>query len=289
MLDDLGSREAVLVASSGTLATGALFAATHPSRTTALVVLEAYADPVAEDNYGMGPEETAAAMGTMWGTGEIAHLANPDMLWNEEIRAAWARQERLAASPATVALMFPLLIETDGVGSFARQPTRTLRRSAAGSYADEMRQIDFETEAQVLEFGLRRTPPPIEGQFEFGDECLHISRVRRERRTGEPLMITEAWLPADLAEVVTKDKVRQAPLYRVLSDVGIIVERMQHNITAEIAGPRYAQLLDTTIGSALLRIDRVAFVGDLPQSCCWRLTVLPMLRSRAGSRSHARR
>jgi hypothetical protein len=34
--------------------------------------------------------------------------------------------------------------------------------------------------------------------------------------------------------VVTKDKVRQAPLYRVLSDVGIIVERLQHNITAEI-------------------------------------------------------
>jgi GntR family transcriptional regulator len=77
-------------------------------------------------------------------------------------------------------------------------------------------------------------------------------------------VITEAWLPAELAEVVTKDKVRQAPLYRVLSDVGIIVERLQHNITAEIAGPRYAQLLDTTIGSALLRIDRVAFVDDLP-------------------------
>ena len=40
VLDDLGSREAVLVAVDGALATGALFAATHPSRTTALVVLE---------------------------------------------------------------------------------------------------------------------------------------------------------------------------------------------------------------------------------------------------------
>ena len=33
VLDDLGSREAVLLAMSGALATGALFAATHPSRT----------------------------------------------------------------------------------------------------------------------------------------------------------------------------------------------------------------------------------------------------------------
>ena len=45
VLDDLGSREAVLLAVDGALATAALFAATHPSRTTALVVLEGYADP----------------------------------------------------------------------------------------------------------------------------------------------------------------------------------------------------------------------------------------------------
>ncbi len=45
VLDDLGSREAVLLALPGALATAALFAATHPSRTTALVVLEGYADP----------------------------------------------------------------------------------------------------------------------------------------------------------------------------------------------------------------------------------------------------
>ena len=47
VLDDLGSREAVLLANTGAFATGALFAATHPSRTTALVVLEGYANPVA--------------------------------------------------------------------------------------------------------------------------------------------------------------------------------------------------------------------------------------------------
>ena len=45
VLDDLESREAVLVAIPGALPTAALFAATHPSRTTALVVLEGYADP----------------------------------------------------------------------------------------------------------------------------------------------------------------------------------------------------------------------------------------------------
>src|SRR6478609_5482009 len=45
VLDDLGSREAVLVASNAAFAPAALFAASHPSRTTALVGLEVYADP----------------------------------------------------------------------------------------------------------------------------------------------------------------------------------------------------------------------------------------------------
>ena len=61
VLDDLGSSEAVLLAGAGALATAALFAATHPSRTTALVALEALADP-----YPV--EETRAAVVAMWGT-----------------------------------------------------------------------------------------------------------------------------------------------------------------------------------------------------------------------------
>src|SRR5262249_10417253 len=110
VLDDLGSSEAVLVAFDGSLATGALFAATHPSRTTAPVVLEGYA--YASDHTEL-VEEVMAAWDAMWGTGEFQHAMNPDMPWNEEIRAAWARTERLAASPATYALMLPLTTGVD--------------------------------------------------------------------------------------------------------------------------------------------------------------------------------
>jgi class 3 adenylate cyclase/pimeloyl-ACP methyl ester carboxylesterase len=113
VLDDLGSGEAVLVAIDGTFPESALFAATYPSRTTALVVLEGCANPLAERTEGAALEETVAAAVPMWGTGEFAHLANPDMPWNEEIRATWARHERLAASPGTFARLLPLTAEMD--------------------------------------------------------------------------------------------------------------------------------------------------------------------------------
>jgi pimeloyl-ACP methyl ester carboxylesterase len=85
VLDDLGSSEAVLISVDGGFATAALFAATHPSRTTALVVLEGYAD--ASDRAEFVGDEALAAMLRMSGTGEYQHLLNPDMPWNEEIRA----------------------------------------------------------------------------------------------------------------------------------------------------------------------------------------------------------
>ena len=110
VLDDLGSREAVLLASNAAVAPAALFAATHPSRTTALVVLEGSAD---QSGIFDLVEEALAAMVAMWGTGEFQHVLNPDMPWNEEIRAAWGRMERLAASPGTVALVLPLVPEMD--------------------------------------------------------------------------------------------------------------------------------------------------------------------------------
>ena len=70
-------------------------------------------------------------MVTMWGTGALQHVQNPDMPWNEEIRAAWARFERLAVSPRTVALLFPLSLELDvrTVLSTIRVPTLVLQHA----------------------------------------------------------------------------------------------------------------------------------------------------------------
>jgi class 3 adenylate cyclase len=127
VLDDLGSREAVLVAWNAGFATAALFAATHPFRTTALIVLDGYADAggtrLVQDEI---PDSVA-----MWGTGEIQHVLNPDMPWNEEIRAAWARVERLAVSPATAILMRPLRTELDvrAVLPTVRVPTLVVQHS----------------------------------------------------------------------------------------------------------------------------------------------------------------
>src|SRR5262249_26012766 len=127
VLDDLGSRQAVLIASHAAFAAAALFAATHPSRTSALVAFDGYADAAGivliQDQF-----QGSAAM---WGSGKLQQLLNPDMPWNEEIRAAWARMERLAASPKMLALVRPLASELDvrAVLPTLRVPTLVVQHS----------------------------------------------------------------------------------------------------------------------------------------------------------------
>ena len=151
-----------------------------------------------------------------------------------------------------------------GVGSFVRQRNRSDDVPSVGSYMDGLRQTQFQTSIEVVEHDTRTAPSSIGDALGVTADMLHILRVRRERRTQEPLMVTEAWLPIDLADTLTTPALRRKPLYELLSAAGVVIDRMQHEITAEIAGPRNARLLNTAIGSALLRVNRVAFVAGSP-------------------------
>jgi len=152
-----------------------------------------------------------------------------------------------------------------GVGSFVREHNATARQVDSRSYMDELRQIHFESNPDVLEFDLAVAPPTIADQVGFTGDVLHIVRIRRERRTGEPLLVTEAWLPTGLAQMITAEKLVHTPMYRLLAEAGVTLERVQHEFIAEIASPRTAQLLDIAIGAAVQRVNRLAFIaGDRP-------------------------
>jgi class 3 adenylate cyclase len=68
---------------------------------------------MAERVGGPTPGNVLTAMVDRWGTGEFQYVLNPDMPWNEEIRASWARFERLSASPGTAAQMMQFMADMD--------------------------------------------------------------------------------------------------------------------------------------------------------------------------------
>ena len=77
-----------------------------------------------------------------------------------------------------------------GVGSFVREHPPTEPSAAGRSYMDGLRQTQFETDVDVVELGALRPPRTIAEALETSGDLLHVVRVRRQRRTGEPLIVT---------------------------------------------------------------------------------------------------
>lgn len=132
----------------------------------------------------------------------------------------------------------------------ARSPLLTARES--------MRKAQLETTVEVVESGLRLPPPVIRAALGLaGPQALYVLRVRSDTRTGEPLMITETWLPSRFSGVINREALARRAMYEILASEGADMGRMAQELTAELADPRTAGLLRTAIGAPLIRINRL--------------------------------
>ena len=104
VMDAVGSERAALLGLSEGGPMSALFAATYPDRTTALVLYGTFASTIRDAEYpwAMAAEEREEVIEQMpltWGLGEYADLLAPSVGEDPRFRKWWARLERMGASP----------------------------------------------------------------------------------------------------------------------------------------------------------------------------------------------
>ena len=64
-----------------------------------------------------------------------------------------------------------LIERRQGVGSFVRDQPASHRNAGGGSFMDELRQTEFETEVDVIELDVRSVPKAIADQLGRGARC----------------------------------------------------------------------------------------------------------------------
>jgi class 3 adenylate cyclase len=131
-----GSEQAALLAVSEGGPMALLFAAAHPERTRALILLGAYARITACPDYPIGvPTEQlfqfAQYLETRWGTGVGLGAWAPSVAHDSAVRESFARLQRLAASPgAAMALMSSYLdIDVRTALPLVTAPTLVMHRT----------------------------------------------------------------------------------------------------------------------------------------------------------------
>jgi len=95
-----------------------MFAATHPDRVEALVLVNSYARLSQAPDYPIGlpaemQEPFVEALGRIWGSGDTIEMLHPSRRSDAEYRAWFAQTERSCASPGTAVAMFRHMFRTD--------------------------------------------------------------------------------------------------------------------------------------------------------------------------------
>jgi class 3 adenylate cyclase len=128
IMDDIGSKRAVLLGISEGSAMSIMFAATYPERVSQLILYSGFASSPALklENY----EEIVSGRAKAWGTGMLINLINPSQAHNPDAVSRFAKFERLSASPGAYK-SFTLLnasIDVRSILSAVRVPTLVLHR-----------------------------------------------------------------------------------------------------------------------------------------------------------------
>ena len=117
VMDAVGSERAALIGTSEGGPMSALFAATYPDRTVALVMFGALARARAAIDYPHGCEaslnELLRIVNDEWGTGASVRVFSQTLLNDERAREGVARMERATGSPGTMRAFVEALLAID--------------------------------------------------------------------------------------------------------------------------------------------------------------------------------
>ena len=120
VLQAVGSERAALMATLEVGPIAILYAAMHPEVVTSLVLLNASARFIVDDDYpiGVSPDFIETLVGLIaatWGTDDFARLANPSMVHDEDYIRRAALLIRASATPRSAAAQYRVLLETQDV------------------------------------------------------------------------------------------------------------------------------------------------------------------------------
>jgi hypothetical protein len=261
VMDAAGSQQAVILGVSEGGPMSALFAATYPERTTALVMIGTYAKRLRDETYPWGPsreewEEYLDEIQRNWGGPVGLESRAPSRITDPTFRRWWATYLRMGASPGAAAALTRMNSEIDvrAVLPLVRVPTVVLHRTG-----DRCLRVEEGRFAASLIPGARFIELPGEDHLPFvgqQDEILdEIENMVRALRPGSaPQRVLATVLRFTLDAL---DETACAEIRREIGWFGGRVVEMQDCGLAIFDGPARAIRCAAAISEFFRRTGRV--------------------------------
>lgn len=144
-----------------------------------------------------------------------------------------------------------------GLGTFVLGGPACVRPQPTLSFLEGLKKTVLDTEVRVLHVERGIPPRDIARQLQLANDGEAVHALRLRSRGSTPLMVTDAWVPGHLGRRFTAASLRKRALYEILLDQGVKFGRVIQEISAEMADPEVAKLLQVPSGVPLLVLTRI--------------------------------
>jgi len=152
-----------------------------------------------------------------------------------------------------------LITKRHGVGTFVANQGNTEHVHASMSdMIVHTEQIDRSTRVRVVDLIHGRAPPHVQEIFAGAEEDVFHQAVRlRMLLSGKPIICVRSFMPEPFGRGIDAAAMSKQSLTDLLSSKGQPVCSATQDVTAVLAEPSIAALLEVEIGAPLLEMDRI--------------------------------
>lgn len=149
-----------------------------------------------------------------------------------------------------------LVERRQGVGNFVPANLQKPRIQPSLNFIEQLRRTIIDTKVEVLSVEQVTPPPDIASSLGLTSGANAVHAVRTRCIGDTVVMVTDAWVPAELGKRMTAAALRRHALYEILA-AQVKLGRVIQEVTAITADPVRARLLGAEVGSPLLKIVRL--------------------------------
>lgn len=159
------------------------------------------------------------------------------------------------------------MLESDGLirrrqgrGTFAVSPAQLSAppdSSDIDSLMAHLARMGMHTQVRLLELDTAPATPLVAARLELAAGALVQRSVRVRSHQGQPFSYLTTFVPNDIGQRIRRKDLGSKPLLAIFRDLGVRVARAEQSMSAVLAEPGVAELLDVPVGSALLSLHRL--------------------------------
>ena len=146
-----------------------------------------------------------------------------------------------------------------GRGTFVRERSESPIGASLSGNIENLMALGLRTDVRVVDIDYLPAPLTVAAEMDLAEGTIMQRAVRVRSLNGAPFSHLTTWLPEEIGRSFSREEMGREPLLKLIERTGRQVATARQAVTAMLAAPDVAGLLEVQIGSAVLSVRRTVY------------------------------